>query len=250
MFISIAAFAVVFSLAVLVHEFGHFMAARRAGVKVYEFSMGFPFSPRLFTFFRHKETEFTLRLLPLGGFVSFSQGSAEGDGELLRASRLKQALIMSAGSFFNIAFAFIIFVAVFNMGNHLPFIDAVELSARTVWEIISGTFAFLAQVVSGRGAVEGVSGPVGIAVLAGKAASKGFIHLLFFSGILSMSLGIMNLLPLPALDGGQLFVLLVESVLGRPLGVKIHQAVNVIGLLFFVVLAMFITYSDIARLLS
>jgi len=73
MVISFIAFIIVFSVIVLVHEFGHFIAARKSGVKVYEFSIGFPFSPRLITLYRHKETEFTLRLLPLGGFVSFSK---------------------------------------------------------------------------------------------------------------------------------------------------------------------------------
>ncbi|MBI4680405.1 MAG: site-2 protease family protein, partial [Nitrospirae bacterium] len=80
MMISIIAFFLVFTIIILVHELGHFIAARKAGIKVYEyeFSIGFPFSPKVFTIFRHKETEFTLRLLPLGGFVSFSK---DGDGD-------------------------------------------------------------------------------------------------------------------------------------------------------------------------
>ncbi len=61
MIISIFAFLVVFTIVVLVHELGHFIAARKAGIKVYEFSIGFPFSPKIFTLFRHKETEFTVR---------------------------------------------------------------------------------------------------------------------------------------------------------------------------------------------
>lgn len=60
MIISVIAFIAVFTLVVLVHELGHFIAARKAGIKVYEFSIGFPFSPKIFTLFRHKETEFTL----------------------------------------------------------------------------------------------------------------------------------------------------------------------------------------------
>ena len=60
MIISILAFITVFTIVVLVHELGHFIAARKAGIKVYEFSIGFPFSPKIFTLFRHKETEFTL----------------------------------------------------------------------------------------------------------------------------------------------------------------------------------------------
>jgi regulator of sigma E protease len=248
--ISAIAFIVVFSIAVLVHEFGHFIVARRAGVKVYEFSIGFPFSPRLFTLFRHKETEFTLRMLPLGGFVSFSRQGEEEDKELFEVSRLKQALIMSAGSLSNMAFALLIFIPVFMIGKHLHFIDAMVLSVKTLWEILSGTIVFLGQVISGHGTMAGLSGPVGIAVLAGKAASKGLLHLLFFSGVLSMSLGIMNLLPLPALDGGQLMMLLIESISRRPIGTRVHQVVNFIGLSLFIILALLVTYKDIVRLLA
>lgn len=250
MLISAIAFIIVFSLVVLVHEFGHFIVARRAGVKVYEFSIGFPFSPRLCTLYRNRETHFTLRLLPLGGFVSFSKEGEEEDKEFFQVSRFKQALIMSAGSLFNIAFAFIIFAPVFIIGKHLNVLDAMMMSARTIWEIVSGTIIFLVQIISGHGTMEGLSGPVGIAVLAGKAASKGLIHLLFFSGVLSMSLGIMNLLPLPALDGGQLFMLSIESVFRKSIGTKIHQVINTVGLTLFIILALLITYKDIVRLLA
>ncbi len=119
MIISVIAFIVVFTIVVLVHELGHFIAARKAGVKVYEFSIGFPFSPKILTLFRHKETEFTLRLLPLGGFVSFSKDGDEDAKELFEASYFKRASIMSAGSLFNIVFAFLAFIPVFAFGKTL-----------------------------------------------------------------------------------------------------------------------------------
>ena len=86
---SFLSFIAVFSAVVLVHELGHFMAARRSGVKVYKFSIGFPFSPRLCTLFRNKETVFTLRLLPLGGFVRFSKDENDEAKELIQASLYK-----------------------------------------------------------------------------------------------------------------------------------------------------------------
>ena len=90
--VALPAFALVFTLVVLVHEFGHFLAARRFGVKVYEFSIGFPFSPRLFTLFRHKETVFTVRLVPLGGFVSFSQDHGEDRQQQGRQEKERKTL--------------------------------------------------------------------------------------------------------------------------------------------------------------
>lgn len=250
MIIAVIAFIMVFSIVVLVHELGHFIAARKAGVKVYEFSIGFPFSPKIFTLFRHKETEFTLRLLPLGGFVSFSKDGDEDAKELFRASYFKRALIMSSGSLFNIAFAFLVFIPVFAFGKHIPFIDAILSSFQTLWAILSGTAIFLFNLLSGSSSMEGLAGPIGIASMAGQAASKGILSLMYFTGILSMSLGIMNLIPLPALDGGQLFMLLIESIRKKPLNMMTYQTVNVFGLSLFVILTVLVTYKDIVRLIA
>src|SRR4030042_6682127 len=173
MIVSLLAFITVFTVILLVHEFGHFVTARRAGIKVYEYSIGFPFSPRLITLFRHKETAFTVRLLPLGGFVSFSQDGGKDDTGLFEASHTKRALILSAGSLFNIIFAFIIFTPVFIIGKHLDPVNALLLSAKTVWEILSGTLVFIMSIFTGHSTMEGLSGPVGIAVMAGKAGAKG-----------------------------------------------------------------------------
>ena len=250
MIVSLLAFAVVFTLVVLVHEFGHFLAARKSRVKVYEFSIGFPFSPRLITLFHHKETAFTIRLLPLGGFVSFSQDGGGDDIELFKVSYRKRALILSAGSLFNMVFAFGIFTAVFVIGKHLDPLNAMLFSVKTVWEILSGTFVFIMNVFAGHSIMEGVSGPVGIAVMAGEAANKGVLNLCYFTGALSMSLGIMNLLPLPALDGGHIAILLMESIRQKPLNPKVYQVASVVGLALFLILTVVATYGDIAKLIA
>jgi regulator of sigma E protease len=249
MLISIASFLAVFTIVVLVHELGHFLAARRAGVPVYEFSIGFPFSPRIITLFRHRETEFTIRLLPLGGFVSFSKDGDEDAADLFGTSLGRRALIMSAGSLFNILFAFIVFIVVFAIGKHMPILDAMVISAKTVWSVIAGTFNFIIKAVSGHGSWEGLSGPVGIAAMAGSAAAKGVLNLLYFTGMLSLSLGIMNLIPFPALDGGQLVMLCVEAVKRKPLSIKTYQIVNVAGFALFILLTIIITYRDIMKLM-
>lgn len=250
MIISLLAFTAVFTVIVLIHELGHFAAARANGIKVYEFSIGFPFSPRLFTLFRHRETDFTVRLLPLGGFVSFSREGDEETRELFGAPAGRRAFVLSAGSLFNIVFAFMVFVPVFAVSKHLGLVNAMLLSAKTVWEILSGTIAFFVNILTGHGTAEGLSGPVGIAAMAGRAASKGILSLLSFSGVLSMSLGVMNLLPLPALDGGHLVMLLIESVRKKPLSPKAYQVATLIGLSFFLILTAAVTYRDVARLIA
>jgi regulator of sigma E protease len=250
MIISILSFLVVFTLVVLVHELGHFLAARRAGVKVYEFSIGFPFSPKIITLFKHRETAFTLRLLPLGGFVSFSGEGDEETIELFETSRLHRLQILSAGSVFNIGFAFFVFIIVFFLGNDMHLGAAVTSSAKTVWAVMSGTVEYLAKAITGRGSMDGLAGPVGIAVIAGKAAAKGFLNLLSFTGMLSLSLGIMNLFPLPALDGGQLLMLLIETARKKPLSLKTYQVVNAVGMATFLLLTIVVTYRDVVRVLA
>ncbi len=250
MIVSLLAFITVFTVIVLVHEGGHFITARKAGIKVYEFSIGFPFSPRLITLFKHKETAFTVRLLPLGGFVSFSQDGGEEDIELFEAPNNKRALILSAGSLFNILFAFIVFTPVFIIGKHLNLFDAMLLSAKTVWEILFGTMMFILNVFTGHGTMDGLSGPVGIAAMAGRAASKGILNLFYFAGVLSMSLGIMNLLPLPALDGGHLIMLFIESIRKKPISPKAYQVVTMVGISLFLILTVAVTYKDISKLIA
>jgi len=250
MLVSLSAFLAVFTVIVVVHELGHFIAARKAGIRVYEFSLGFPFSPRLFTLFRQKETAFTVRMLPIGGFVAFSPEGDEDAPGLLAASRGKRALVLSAGSLFNIVFAFAVFVAVFVMGRHLTLVDAVLLSAGTVWDMMSGTILFFQHICTGHGALEGLSGPVGIAVMAGRAADTGILNLFYFAGGLSMSLGILNLLPLPALDGGHILLLCIEALRKKPVHPGVYQAATLVGLSLFLVLTAVVTYKDIAKVIA
>ena len=157
---------------------------------------------------------------------------------------------MAAGPLANVLFALLVFIPVFMVGRALSLPDAAALSVKTVWATISGTLAFLLQAFSGHGSMESLSGPVGIAVLAGKAASKGLVSLFYFSGLLSLSLGIMNLIPFPALDGGQLVMLSVEWIRKKPFSPKAYQVTTLAGLAIFLLLTVLVTYNDIVRLLA
>lgn len=249
--ISILAFLFVFTIVVLIHEFGHFIAARKTGINVYEFSIGFPFSPKIATLFRHKETEFTLRLLPLGGFVSFSKNEDESETiEFLKEDRWKRCIIISAGSIFNIIFAFLLITVTLLIGKNLPLNDAILSSIKTIEIVTFGTVQLIFNLFSGNGSMDSLSGPVGIAVMAGKAANAGFINLIYFTGLLSLSLGILNLLPFPALDGGHLIILAIESLKRSPLSQRTYQIVGVAGISFFLILTLIATYKDILRLIA
>jgi regulator of sigma E protease len=250
MLTTIVSFFIVFTAVILVHEWGHLIAARMTGVKVYEFSIGFPLSPRLLTLFRHRETVFTLRLLPLGGFVSFSKAGDENDLALFESSLFERAVIFFMGPLFNILFAFLLFTLVFLLGNRIGPWKAMAMSGETVWNIFSGTAQFILELISGNGSAEGLAGPVGIAAVIGRAAESGMLNLCYITGALSMSLGIMNLLPLPALDGGHLAMILFESVSRKRISPRAYQMATAIGLMVFLLLTVVITYKDIASLIS
>src|SRR3989338_7298529 len=176
--ISILAFLFVFTIVVLIHEFGHFIAARRLGINAYEFSIGFPFSPKIATLFRHKETEFTIRLLPLGGFVSFSRNEDESETvEFLKEDRWKRGIIISAGSIFNIIFAFLLIAIAIMIGKHISLFDSILSSIKTIEIVTIGTVHLIFNLFSGNGSMDSLSGPVGIAVMAGEGGNVGFFKL-------------------------------------------------------------------------
>lgn len=239
----ISAFLLAFTLVVIVHELGHFLAAKALGVKVYEFSVGFPFSPKIATLLRLKETEFTLRLLPLGGFVAFSK-DGEGDSpEYLRHNRWKRAVIAFSGPAFNFAFAFMALCFYFALGQG----QGPSASASSAFHALYAGLQGFAGLF-GQGMIDSLSGPVGIAVAAGKAAQAGAVAFVAFTGMLSLSLAVFNLIPLPALDGGQLLTLAAESIRRKDFNPAFHAAASAAGILLFIALTVFVSYKDIYRL--
>lgn len=243
----ILAFFIVFTAVVLVHELGHFLAARALGIKVYEFSIGFPISPKILKFFRHKETEFTLRLLPLGGFVAFSKDGDEDGLEFLQMARWKRAIVVFAGPAFNLAFAFVCFAGAFALEKGLSFSQSVIQGAGYMQRITSGILSLFFG--SGPGILESIAGPVGIAFAAGQAAMSGSADLLAFTGALSLSLAVFNLLPLPALDGGQLVITGIEALRRKALSPSFYRVAGAAGIALFVVFTLVASYQDISRLM-
>lgn len=169
---------------------------------------------------------------------------------LLGASPLCRASIMAGGPLFNAVFAFLVFIPAFLLRDGGSLLQAMQSSTDTVWMMVSGTLSMPGHLFTGEGGMATLSGPVGIAVMAGQAANSGVAESLYFAGAISLSLGIMNLLPLPGLDGGQLLTLLIETVRRRPLGARAHQAINLAGIVLIIGLSVAVTWHDIAQLAS
>jgi len=111
-----------------------------------------------------------------------------------------------------------------------------------------GTFLFAA--VTGSADWQQVAGPIGIAGLVGDASSVGFTYLLYFTAFISVNLAVINLIPLPALDGGRLLFVAIEAVRKKPISDKVASVFNLIGFTLIILLMVVVTYHDIARLFS
>ena len=108
--------------------------------------------------------------------------------------------------------------------------------------MVSGLY----KIVSGNAPAD-VAGPIGVAQMAGQVAEKGLLPLMNFVAFLSINLGVINLLPLPALDGGHFVLLLLEALRGKPLGGKAMTNIQMVGVALILALTVFSTFKDITR---
>ena len=352
----LAAIAVLASL-IIVHELGHFTAARFQGIYVTRFAIGF--GPALLRY-QGKQTEYSLRAFPLGGYVAFpdddpDSGIAQDDPNLLRNRPiLDRAIVISAGVIANLIFAYFLLVgqagtigfqninyqpgvivpevlnestsvaslAGIQSGDIILAIDSVTLPASekaitTVRDKIQQSSNQPLELTIARGeenlqvtvipvagedgkgkigvmlspngevtrkraqnlleaitmggnefqriitlTAQGfsqlifnfqenarqVAGPVAIVAVGAQLAKDNLANLFQFAALISINLAIINILPLPALDGGQLLFLAIEGLLGKPLPSKIQEGVMQTGLVLLLGLGMFLIIRDTANL--
>ncbi|WOV86088.1 RIP metalloprotease RseP [Sporosarcina oncorhynchi] len=414
---TVIAFIIIFGSLVFFHELGHFLFAKKAGIMVREFAIGF--GPKILAI-RKKETLYTIRILPLGGYVRmagedfdtvellpgyrvglelndldqvekiylnreisnpnilfletesadlskdlFIEGYDE-EGELVKYDVSREAIIYEkgqetliapydrqfdskplvsriltifAGPLFNFILAFFIFLALglingvpknepiidevvsdspayeagMEAGDYITEVDGtpvdkwtefteiiqekpgenVQVKVNRAGEIVTMTmipsvvedsghkfgqigvkykpefekspikalkygatetgtwikriFDLLGQLVTGKFSIDALSGPVGIYKATGDMAQHGVFTLMNWAAILSINLGIMNLLPLPALDGGRLLFFLFEGLRGKPVDKQKEGMVHFVGIMLLMVLMLVVTWNDIQR---
>ena len=110
-----------------------------------------------------------------------------------------------------------------------------------------GLFHFLKDLVTGNADLSQISGPVGIVFMVGDAFSFGIIYLLSFVSIISINLAVINLIPVPALDGGRLLFVLIEAIKGSPIKAKVVNTLNLIGFVLLILLMLIVTFGDIVK---
>lgn len=133
--------------------------------------------------------------------------------------------------------------------RRLDVIEAVPAAVEQTWQMSWLTLRMLGRMVIGDVSVKNVSGPISIAQVAGDSAQVGLVSFLSFMAIVSVSLGVLNLLPVPMLDGGHLLLYAIEGVKGRPLSERFVAASQYVGIAFIGTLMVLAFYNDIMRLI-
>ncbi|MGC2078688.1 MAG: RIP metalloprotease RseP [Xanthobacteraceae bacterium] len=127
-------------------------------------------------------------------------------------------------------------------------IEAVWMGGQETWFVIDRTLTYIGGVVMGREAADQLGGPIRIAQISGQVASIGFVALIHLAAVLSVSIGLLNLFPIPLLDGGHLLFYSIEAARGRPLSERAQEVGSRIGLAIVLMLMIFATFNDIVHL--
>jgi regulator of sigma E protease len=126
-------------------------------------------------------------------------------------------------------------------------IAAIGEATKQTWFVIDQTFTYLGRLAVGRASTQELGGVVRIAQMSGQAASLGFTFLMNFAGLISVSIGLLNLFPIPLLDGGHLLFYAIEAVRGRPLSERVQEVGFRIGFAIIMLLMIFTVWNDISH---
>ncbi|MDP3962632.1 MAG: site-2 protease family protein [bacterium] len=139
-------------------------------------------------------------------------------------------------------------VATLQLPVHLAIVESARFSVHMIKAVTVGIYDLVVGMFRGTSSLSAVTGPIGIAGLVGDAASLGFTYLLLFTALISINLGVLNLVPFPALDGGRILFVLIEAVILRPIKPVVANSINAIGFILLILLMIVVTYRDVAKL--
>lgn len=341
-------FIIVLCVTIMIHEFGHFLFAKKAGVHVYEFSLGM--GPQLFKFHRkNDETMYSIRLLPIGGYVSMAGEDMEDGNNIPKEKQMcnkkwyQRFSILVAGVVFNFLLAIVLFwiialcngvpatkpyIQVESLDSTYPIskttlqdhdrithingkkvnsvdrlalelqvhgkgpieitvkhqngdMETVQVAPKEITQDGTTTYQYgisilpekdqgfvstiryafvktgslveqmsmvIGYLVTGKLSLSNLAGPIGIYNIVGKSAEAGFMNILFLIAYLCINVGLINLIPLPAFDGGRLLFLIIEKIKGSRVSPNIENAIHSVGFVLLMILMIVVSYNDVIRL--
>ncbi len=224
---------------ILIHELGHFLVAKLFKVKIKQFAIGF--GPTILKK-QGKETSYELKAIPLGGFVNMlgEDEPVDDDRAYNKKSIPQRMLILLAGGMVNIIFGLILCTIIAST------ILGIKNGIRFTGEFLGATFQGIGKLFIGEVKKDELVGVVGISDMV--AETKGVRDFFYMMSVISVSLGVTNLLPFPPLDGGKILLLLIEAIRRKPLKQNIEIGIQMLGFFLLIGLSIFVTYNDILRL--
>ena len=240
--ITIIKIIVILGFLVLIHEAGHFLVARLCKIKVNEFSIGF--GPLIWSK-KAEKTKYSLRLIPLGGYVNMlgEEERSEEEGSFSKASIPKRIAVVAAGGLVNIIFAILLYIIL------------IAIVTGNLGTAISSTGNFIMSMVesikllfTGGVTVDNLMGPIGISEVVAQTSS--IIDFLYIMAIISMSLGVTNLLPFPPLDGGKILIYIIEAIRRKPLKEDFELKLQMAGFLLLITLSVYVAFNDVGRIIN
>lgn len=124
---------------------------------------------------------------------------------------------------------------------------AISKGFTSTWGLTKSMYKVIKQLVVGEVSTKELSGPVGIVYMVNESANNGFIYLLYLMALISLNLGIFNMLPFPALDGGRLIFIIIRKITGKAITDSMEAKVNFAGLMLLFALMIYVTWNDIVR---
>ncbi len=129
-------------------------------------------------------------------------------------------------------------------------LNVIPEAAKFTVYVVKLVYTMFFRMITGGVSVNQLSGPVGVVTVMNEAVKIGFINVIYIVALITINLGVFNLLPLPALDGGRLFFMLVELVRGKPIPPEKEGIVHTVGFVLLMLLSVFVFYNDIVKLIS
>ena len=132
--------------------------------------------------------------------------------------------------------------------RNASFGEAITGGVSFFWQTTTNLGGFIGDLVTGHGSLSQLSGPVGVAQLSGESARQGAGEFLFFIAFVSVSIGFLNILPFPVLDGGHITIVIIEAIIRRPVSTRVKLAIQQAGMVLLLLLIVVVSYHDILRI--